>query len=491
MGPTTNAAHVAFESAPCHYAVDPGYRVDCGYLTVPEARSAASGWRRDARVLRLYVTIVRSPNLRPAPDSIVVLYGGPGGWSGPLLARLNAFGFGELLAERDLIIFDQRGTGLSEPALTCPETNARHTHALFEHVTLDERRQRFVDAALECRARLVAEDINLKAFNTPEIAADIEDLRLALGYAQINLYSISYGTRVALAAMRDAPHGLRSVILDSTVPMQVSQYADGIANTAYAFNLLFARVAADPAAAARWPELRARFEALVERLNATPEWLTLTHPVTGAQLRLPVTGELLTGLLCRLFYDTAAIPTLPGLIDGFTRGDFSLARDTALELLAPRDDGPSSALGMYYCVNCCDDKVSPAIAEQIAAQAAAHPGMDAVPLTEFHLGRYIIPLCAAWGARETGPDEQAPVVSAIPTFILAGEYDQNTPASWGRLAGETLSNSHYVEFPGAGHGLIRLGPCPAQLMRAFLNDPFARPNSSCADNRPAPNFTPA
>ena len=106
-------------------------------------------------------------------------------------------------------------------------------------------------------------------------------------------------------------------------------------------------------------------------------------------------------------------------------------------LLAGRFD--TASLGMYYCVNCCDDKVNEDLAEQIARQTVANPFMAAIPLMEFHLGEFIIPLCAAWGAREPGPSEYEPVRSDIPTLILAGEYDQNTPSHWGRLAGETLT----------------------------------------------------
>ena len=71
------------------------------------------------------------------------------------------------------------------------------------------------------KVKLVAEGVNLAAFNTPESAADIEDLRRALGYERVNLYGISYGTRLALAAMRDhleCFRALRADLLDEEGP---------------------------------------------------------------------------------------------------------------------------------------------------------------------------------------------------------------------------------------------------------------------------------
>ena len=67
-----------FEAAEPRYHVPGGWRVESGYLTVPEARSAASGWRGDEHVVRLYVSIVRSSNPHPRPDPVVLLSGGPG-----------------------------------------------------------------------------------------------------------------------------------------------------------------------------------------------------------------------------------------------------------------------------------------------------------------------------------------------------------------------------------------------------------------------------
>ena len=476
-----------FEPAEQRYHVPGNRRVECGYLTVPEARSAASGWRGDGYVARLYVTVVRSDNPHPRPDPVVLLNGGPGSSSRGMLEDADSAALREaILAERDLIAFDQRGTGFSVPVLDCPDLDPVTMESLLVNDDSTTRRQRFVAAALDCRDRLVRSGVNLKAFNTIESAADIDDLRRALGYELINLYGISYGTRLALGVMRDMPTGIRSVVLDSTVPVQVSQYADGIANTAHAFDLLFDSVAADPPASVAFPHLRELFTDTVERLNAEPARVAFPHPLTGDEVRLPVTGELLTGVICSLFYSTPAIPTLPALIWDAYHGNYDRIVEVFSGRLAER--GNRSSVGMYYCVNCCDDKVSEALAEPIVRQAASHPHMAAVPLMEFHLGEFIIPLCAAWGARESGPQETEPVTSDIPTLILAGEYDQNTPTHWGRLAGETLTRSHYVEFPATGHGVIARGQCAAQVIADFFDDPARRPNTDCVEAIPAPDF---
>jgi pimeloyl-ACP methyl ester carboxylesterase len=83
---------------------------------------------------------------------------------------------------------------------------------------LEEANAIEVEAMLRCRDRLIQEGIDLSAYNSAASAADVNDLRIALGYDQVNLYGVSYGSRLALTVMRDYPGILRSVILDSTYP---------------------------------------------------------------------------------------------------------------------------------------------------------------------------------------------------------------------------------------------------------------------------------
>ena len=159
------------------------------------------------------------------------------------------------------------------------------TRVLTDQDTLT-RRERYVQTLLDARQRFVDQGINLAAVNTPEIVADMEDIRSVLGYRQINLFGISYGTRPALVAMRDFPASLRCVVLDSTVPVQVSQYIEGIPNAQHSFELLFAAVAADPLARQAYPDLEKVFYGVLERLNQSPVTVPAIHPQTGETIIL-------------------------------------------------------------------------------------------------------------------------------------------------------------------------------------------------------------
>lgn len=214
-----------FEPSACPIQIPAGARVECGFLAVPENRT-----RPDSRTIRLAVAILKSRSENPAPDPIVYLAGGPGA-SALLEKPLGWWLDSPFPDNRDFILFEQRGTRFSEPFLNCPEED---TAAILDP---GENNGSYLNAALQCRDRLLSQGVDLTAYNSVASAADLEDLRAVLGYAEWNLYGVSYGTRLALSAMRDNPAGIRSVILDSTLPLQanisevISNYASGHENT--------------------------------------------------------------------------------------------------------------------------------------------------------------------------------------------------------------------------------------------------------------------
>lgn len=174
-----------YERADCPFDSDAD--VECGYLTVPENRTKA-----DSPLIQLAVAILYAPD-GSTELPIVFLEGGPGGSS---LAEFSAeewdFPF---TRNRDLIFIDQRGTGYSIPTLDCPELSDE-TYDLSQE-----------NPEMDCRERLVAEGVDLTAYNTTENAADIAALRSALDIEAWDLLGVSYGTRLALDVMRFHPEG--------------------------------------------------------------------------------------------------------------------------------------------------------------------------------------------------------------------------------------------------------------------------------------------
>jgi len=186
-------------------------------LTVPESRSNYTG-----KTIQLAVAILRSPNPQRGPDPVVFLAGGPGQGTLPL-AALVAAGYAPTLAQRDIILIDQRGTGFSQPNLSCAQPMQTSGKRLpFGAATNDRPAfiQAQVDDLITCGNRLRAAGIDLRAYNSAENSADLEDLRRALGYGPWNLVGVSYGSRLALTAMRYRPETIRSMVLDSAVPLQ-------------------------------------------------------------------------------------------------------------------------------------------------------------------------------------------------------------------------------------------------------------------------------
>ncbi len=461
------------ESAECPFGAPATVR--CGYLVVPEARGNPA-----SRTIRLLVAILKSRSDSPLPDPLVYLEGGPGG---TILWMVGFWLNSQLLDKRDIILVEQRGTRLSDPVLSCLELGTALVDSLTVNLSQQEEIAREVQVAAACRGRLNGQGINLAAYNSAASAADLDDLRQVLGYDQWNLYGISYGTRLALTAMRDYPKGIRSVILDSTYPPQVSAYVEMIPKAAAAFDTIFAACAGDVDCNAAYPDLKTTFYGLLERLDAKPVAVSMLHPFTGQSVTLQITGGDLAGLLYTAIYDPTAITFVPFMIDQVSKGNrdiiVPMAREAVLIL-------QGITWGMFYSVDCYDQgPFNPP--EAIAAAANDYPR-----LRDLLVNRSFSAICDVWGAGQGGPVEHQPVRSDIPTLVLAGEFDPTTPPIWGKETADHLSHGHYYRFTGLSHGVTTSSPCGMDMAVAFVDNPTAAPDSSCmAGMRRAKFVTPS
>jgi pimeloyl-ACP methyl ester carboxylesterase len=464
-----------FEPGACEFEVPPEREVDCGMLIVAADREDPAS----AATLALHVAIFASEAARPAAEPIVYLAGGPGSDALEEIPYSFEDRFAPFLAEHTFIMFDQRGTGYSQPSLACPESTDLMLD-LLDDILDDEAAQSASLAMLgECRDRLLDEGVDLAVYDSAASAADVDDLRRALGYEQVNLYGISYGTRLAQTVLRDYPDGVRSAILDSAYPIAADLIGELPANTSRAFTTFFAGCAADADCAAAYPDLEARFWALVNELDETPITIPVFYLFDRQNYEAALQGDDLIGILFQGLYSAQIIPALPQLITSVEAGDTALLSALVSNFILSSE---FSSAGMHYAVQCAE--------EMPFAGEEALDGIAPARLRDYFAGSVAeeVEACALWGVPAAPPLENEAVTSDIPALVLAGEYDPITPPAWGAQVAETLPNAFYYEFPGLGHGVSLDHPCPLQIAQDFLAAPDEEPDAGCIAAMGAPPF---
>lgn len=465
-----------FELTTCRFDPIPDRDPQCGDLVVPEDRSDPTG-----RQVRLHVAIFESDDPNAPDDPIVYLDGGPGGETLDVLAFGFEDSWGGFLAERDLILFDQRGVGLSEPSLECSEARDHLLDALDEDLSADEYLAGEIAAYEACQERLLGDGIDLTQYNTVANAADVADLRVALRLDEWNILGVSYGTRLAQGVMRDHPEGIRSVILDSAYPLDVDLFTALPGNYDRALAELFEACDSDATCASTYPDLEARLFALADRLEADPVQMSIRDIFTGQRYDALLDGEVLLGLVFQGLYSNEIIPSLPQLVADLERSDTTIA-----SLLLTNRVAQSAFIsdGMYLSVQ-CNEEVPFSSAEEAEAAAAAYPQLEL--FSQGNTGFY--QECDLWQSGRADPAENVAIASDLPTLVLAGEFDPITPPAWGQQVIGGLSNATYVEFPGIGHAASLSDPCPLQVALDFFDDPSAEPDTACVRQMASPMFT--
>lgn len=231
----------------------------CGHVKVPEDRAKAGG-----KMLPLAFAIYKATSRYPEADPLVYLEGGPGGSSFEILTKLKT-AFRPWRDRRDLVIYDQRSAGLSGASVNCAQ-------ALSAHVAEIARPGSSVNVdgipapslMKECVSELEKQGVPLALYNTTQNALDLPLIMKGLGYGDYNLYGVSYGTKLALEAMRVAPQGIRSVIIDGVAPPWVNLYNSQSAKYDEAIQHVVDQCAADKACNDAYPDLGRIF---IETLN--------------------------------------------------------------------------------------------------------------------------------------------------------------------------------------------------------------------------------
>jgi pimeloyl-ACP methyl ester carboxylesterase len=448
------------------------FHVSCGYLVVPQDRSTPGG-----STARVFVSRWEPKAKTTAPIPVLYL-GDDVGYSFDY-ASVN--GMVDHLVDRVVYAMEPRGTGQSQPNLSCPEVDALAVSTLSVPSDDAGARSAFLDAVATCRDRIVSQGIDPADFSLEAAAADAEDLRTVLGIDRWDLLTKGTSSRIAAEYLREfGAHAhaafLSQVELPGIDPLELS-----VQGTQEALAALGSACAGDPRCERTFPAFEADVSALVDLLQAHPvsvdvnggsvlfDGAMLLRDIRTALSQIPE-NQLGDGTRLPLVLEAAAHDPGRGLRP-FAAS--SRAAGTYCDgYLARCPVGLGFASGAYLSVLCRD--IVPFI------DTGELNGLTSgdVSWEEAFLDQPWMTACERWNVPSAATAVGSPISSDVPVFLAVGTFDPYDPRSAVVAAARGLSDLQISEVP-QGHRSFN-ADCLSDVRRSFFVDPFAGTDDSCS-----------
>ena len=430
---TATTPPTALTFTPCTSEAASGF--SCATLSVPLERGGGVTGNVGLSVERLDPSPTQSA---PSKAAVVALAGGPGQAALPL-AQGIAKTIAPALTTRDLLVFDQRGTGSSGPLSCSALEGAEMLSSIgqaFEHCAQQIGPQR-------------------GAYTTQESVADIEALRQAAGYEKLVLFGVSYGTKVALEYAERYPQNVEALVLDSVVqPERADPFSVGMFQ---AMKPVFEELCSAGACAG----ITANPLGDIARLAARLQKHALSGCVydgSGHRHRATLSNVDLLNLIGAGDSEPRAARTVAGLgaVGAARRSSSAAAPEPALGGIDPQPRPrrpaataplasatvPGTPARMASTKRCswtppaksssCRGSAQQPPKTRLAEALAALHGAAGVGLLPFDASiawaDSVLPGCAQWPNVAPAPPPVGPLPS-VPTLILSGAQDLRTPTA--------------------------------------------------------------
>lgn len=440
-------------------------KVKCGTLEVFENRASKKG-----RKIILKIVVVPAQGLEPKKDPLFYIPGGPGSSAtedSPGVANQ----FAKIREQRDLVFVDQRGTGGSHP-LDCTFYDPNDPQSVLGYFFP-------LNDVKKCRQDLESK-ADLTLYTTPIAMDDLDEVRAALGYDQINIFGGSYGTRASLTYLKRHPKTVRTITLQGVVPSGDYVPFDFARRTERALWGVIDECVADTACNTAFPNVRAELKSVLDRLlqgpveteiNVSPpgQGSTNTPRMAKVQLSRNVAAEAIRYML----YGAGSSVRIPFIVHQAAAGNFAPLAQTAYRFRVGLVASGSN--GMYLSVTCAEDL--PWFKRTEATKLAEN-----TLLGDYRV-RQQLEACELWPRAKVDPNYAAQ--SSTPVLMLTGQWDPVTPPSNAEVASKFLPNSLQVVVPQAGHGFGGLEgtQCVQNLIAQFINEGSSKSlETSCVKN---------
>jgi len=428
-------------------------KVKCGTLEVFENRATKTGRKIN---LKIVVAPATGPNRKV--DPLFYIPGGPGA-----SATEDAPGVVTLMAkireQHDLVFVDQRGTGGSHN-LDCTFYDQNDPQTVFGNFFP-------LNDVKKCRQELETK-ADLTLYTTPIAMDDLDEVRAALGYDQINIFGGSYGTRASQVYLKRHPKSVRTITLQGVVPSGDYIPFDFARRAERALQGVIDDCIAEAACNAAFPHLRADLKTMLDRLLQGPVEVEMNAAVPTSPGSVPpphmtkmkLSRDVAAEAIRYMLYGAGAATRIPLIIHQAATGNFTPLAQTAFRYRIGLVSSGSN--GMYLSVTCAEDLpwFKPAEAEKLAANTL--------------LGNYRVrdqlAACELWPRAKVDPDYTPR--STAPVLMLTGQWDPVTPPTNAETAAKFLPNSLQIVVPHAGHGLGGVDgiDCIDRLMTQFVDD---------------------
>lgn len=461
---------------------------DCGHVVVPENPDAPDG-----RSVRLGYLRLGTSAETPSRPPLFMLAGGPGETllKSEIFAPFQPELLGGILAKRDVIILEHRGSAQSEPRLGCPEASLAQFYGIRDTLPPETVAANEAAAYAACATAAREAGIDLAQYTSLALASDLDLARQAFGFDRIALYGESYGTMVAQDYIKAYPGVTEAVVLDGTDPLSSPSWIRhrGIAADR-ALRTLDDLCRADEKCTKAY-DIMGMVQAGIDMFDTSPLQASYTDPaVPGRAADFEITAEMFAGFVYGRMTGRIENASLPAIVQQMTASgpegmSTFLASIIGPVLLAPPASGPDMSSNlMHMAVVCSDDPPSGPMDADLPDGIS-----DFGRLIGENLARQYGANCPAIGVSVLPTETDENPVDTLPVLILAGGLDVKTPtADIGGLMA-SMPQAQLVEFPSGSH--VQLGEinlCAASIMTAFLAAPDTPVSTDCVADTPVLGF---
>ena len=434
-------------------------RDQCARLTVPLDYADPAGKTIQLAVLKVPAS---APSARVG--ALVVNPGGPGG-SGVSYAAAGSLQFGTPLSRAyDIVGFDPRGVGQSDP-VQCLDTQQLDRLIAFdpdpdtaaERNEMDRLIHGFGQGCLDRSGALP------RHMSTQEAARDMDILRAALGEAKLNYLGASYGTFLGATYADLFPTRVGRFVLDGAIDPSLSNEQLSLAQ-AHGFETALRAYVKDCVDRGGC-FLGDSVDAGVKRIQDFLAEMEKKNLPTGESRQL-TEGLAMLGIWMPLYIKDYWDQLSSALEEAMQQGRGSQLLQLA-DLYTSR--GPSgytdNSMEALYAVNCLDhdDYIE---TSQVPSHFAQFEKASPTFGRAFAFG---LSTCSQWPVQSGQHTVALHAKGAPPIVVIGTTRDPATPLAWAQALAKQLDSGRLITRDGDGHTAFQRGNgCVDQAVEAWL-----------------------